>query len=186
MIGNYRIMKIKSLTIYCSSSEKLDQKFYDLSEKIGNFLGQNQINIIYGGGNIGLMGKLSNAALKKGSNVLGVIPEFLKKGENLNLNISQTIIVKTMAERKKILFEKGDAFLILPGGSGTIEEATEVISWKILGIHNKPIIIFNFKNYWDSMIEMYNKVNENNFGNINLQSICETVNTFEEFSLLFK
>ena len=106
-------MKIKSLTIYCSSSEKLDQKFYDLSEKIGNFLGQNQINIIYGGGNIGLMGKLSNAALKKGANVLGVIPEFLKKGENLNLNISQTIIVKTMAERKKILFEKGDAFLIL-------------------------------------------------------------------------
>ena len=179
-------MDIKSLTIYCSSSEKLDQKFYDLSVKIGNFLGQNQINIIYGGGNIGLMGKLSNAALKKGANVLGVIPEFLKKGENLNLNISQTIIVKTMAERKKILFEKGDAFLILPGGSGTIEEATEVISWKILGIHNKPIIIFNFENYWNSMIEMYDYAKNNKFGYKNLQSVCKIVKTFEEFSLLFK
>ena len=185
MIGNYRIMKIKSLTIYCSSSEKLDQKFYDLSEKIGNFLGQNQINIIYGGGNIGLMGKLSNAALKKGANVLGVIPEFLKKGENLNLNISQTIIVKTMAERKKILYEKGDAFLILPGGSGTIEEATEVISWKILGIHNKPIIIFNFENYWNAMIEMYNNAKKNKFGDKNLQSVYKIVKSFEEFSLLF-
>ena len=186
MIGNYRIMKIKSLTIYCSSSGKLDQKFYDLSIKIGNFLGQNQINIIYGGGNTGLMGKLSNAALKKGANVVGVIPEFLKIGENLNLNISKTIIVKTMAQRKKILFEKGDAYLILPGGSGTIEEATEIISWKILGIHKKPIIIFNFENYWNSMIEMYNNAKKNKFGDKNLQSICKTVKTFEEFFLLFK
>ena len=179
-------MDIKSLTIYCSSSEKLDQKFYDLAEKIGFFLGQNQITIIYGGGNIGLMGKLSNVALKKGSNVIGVIPEFLKIGENLNLDISKTIIVKTMSQRKKILFEKGDAFLILPGGSGTIEEATEVISWKILGVHNKPIIIFNFENYWNSMIEMYNNAKKNKFGDKNLQSVCKTIKTFEEFSLLFR
>ena len=186
MIGNYRIMKIKSLTIYCSSSEKLDQKFYDLTECIGFFLAQNQITIVYGGGNIGLMGKVSNAALKKGANVIGIIPEFLKKGENLNLDISKTIIVKTMAQRKKILFEKGDAFLILPGGSGTIEEATEVISWKILGIHKKPIIIFNFENYWNSMIEMYTNAKKNKFGHKNLQSVCKIVKTFEEFSFLFK
>ena len=99
-------MDIKSLTIYCSSSEKLDQKFYDLAEKIGFFLGQNQITIIYGGGNIGLMGKLSNVALKKGSNVIGIIPEFLKIGENLNLDISKTIIVKTMSQRKKYYLKK--------------------------------------------------------------------------------
>ncbi len=186
MIANYRIMKIKSLTIYCSSSKKLDKKFYNLTEKIGIFLGQKQITIIYGGGNIGLMGKLSNAALKMGANVIGVIPEFLKKGENINLDISKTIIVKTMSQRKKILFEKADAFLILPGGSGTIEEAAEVISWKFLGIHNKPIIIFNFDNYWNSMIEMYDNAKKNKFGDKNLQSIFRTVKTFEEFSLLFK
>ena len=99
-------MDIKSLTIYCSSSEKLDQKFYDLAEKIGFFLSKNQITIIYGGGNNGLMGKLSNAALKKGSNVIGVIPEFLTTGENLNLDISKTIIVKTMSQRKKYYLKK--------------------------------------------------------------------------------
>ena len=156
-----------------------------LSEAIGDFLGQNRITIIYGGGNNGLMGKLSNSALKKGANVIGVIPEFLKKGENINLDISKTIIVKTMAQRKKILFEKGDAFLILPGGSGTIEEAAEIISWKILGIHKKPIIIFNFENYWNLMIEMYNNSKINKFGDKNLQSVCKTIKTFEEFSTLF-
>ena len=178
-------MDIKSLTIYCSSSNNLDPKFYDLGEAIGDFLGQNRITIIYGGGNIGLMGKLSNVALQKGSNVIGVIPEFLKIGENINLDISKTIIVKTMSQRKKILFEKGDAFLILPGGSGTIEEATEVISWKILGVHKKPIIIFNFENYWNSMIEMYHNSKKNKFGDKNLQSFCKIVKNFQEFKLLF-
>ena len=178
-------MDIKYLTIYCSSSEKLDQKFYDLAEKIGFFLAQNQITIIYGGGNIGLMGKLSNVALKKGSNVIGVIPEFLKIGENLNLDISKTIIVKTMSQRKKILFEKGDAFLILPGGSGTIEEATEIISWKFLGLHSKPIIVFNFKNYWQSLFAVYENAKKFNFGNKNLQSISINIKTLTEFKSLY-
>ena len=178
-------MKIKSLTIYCSSSNSIHKEFYDLTKEIGVFLGNSKITLVYGGGNNGLMGTLSNSALKVGANVIGIIPEFLKKEENLNQDISKTIIVKNMTQRKKILFEKGDAFLILPGGSGTIEEATEVISWKILGIHNKPIIIFNFENYWSSMFEMYNNAKKNKFGDKNLQSVCKTINTFEEFSALF-
>ena len=178
-------MKIKSLTIYCSSSKNLDQKFYILAEKIGFFLGQKKISIIYGGGNIGLMGKVSNAALKRGSKVIGIIPKFLKKGENINYNISQTIVVQTMSERKKMLFEKGDAFLILPGGSGTIEEATEIISWKILGLHNKPIIIFNYNQYWQSLFDIYDNAKKLNFSNKNLQSISINVNTLTEFKSLF-
>ena len=90
-----------------------------------------------------------------------------------------------MSERKKLLFEKGDAFLILPGGSGTIEEATEIISWKILGLHNKPIILFNFENYWKSLIEMYNNAKKLNFGNKNLQSITINIKTITEFKSLF-
>ena len=178
-------MKIKSLTIFCSSSNNLDQKFLNLAEEIGNFLGQKKISIIYGGGNTGLMGKVSNVALKQGGKVIGIIPDFLKKGENINYNISQTIIVQTMSERKKILFEKGDAFLILPGGSGTIEEATEVISWKILGLHNKPIIIFNFQNYWQSLFDIYENAKKLNFGNRNLQSISINVKTLSEFKSFF-
>ena len=179
-------MIIKSLTIYCSSSILLSQKYYVLAEQIGKFLSNNKISIIYGGGKVGMMGKLSNSAINFGGEVIGIIPEFLKTKEIIDLNITKTIIVKDMHERKKKLFEKGDAYLILPGGSGTIEEATEVISWKILGIHNKPIIIFNFENYWNAMIEMYNNAKKSKFGDKNLQSVCKIVKTFEEFSLLFK
>ena len=131
------------------------------------------------------MGKISQSAFNSDGKVIGVIPEILVSKEIKNLDITETIVVKDMTERKKKLFELGDAFLILPGGSGTIEEATEVISWSILGIHKKPIIIFNFENYWDPMIEMYNNAKQNKFGNKNLQTLCENVKTFEEFSLLF-
>ena len=178
-------MDIKSLTIFCSSSDLLNQQYYNLAEQIGEFLGKKKILIIYGGGKVGLMGKISQSAFNSDGKVIGVIPEILVSKEIKNLNITETIVVKDMAERKKKLFELGDAFLILPGGSGTIEEATEVISWSILGIHKKPIIIFNFENYWDPMIEMYNNAKQNKFGNKNLQTLCENVKTFEEFSLLF-
>tara|TARA_Y100000590_G_scaffold453148_1_gene597638 strand:- start:1157 stop:1696 length:540 start_codon:yes stop_codon:yes gene_type:complete len=178
-------MKIKSLTIYCSSSNNLNKKFYNICEKIAIFLAQKKISIIYGGGNIGMMGKISNLAIKRHAKVIGIIPEFLKKGENINKKISKIIVVKTMSERKKKLFNKGDAFLILPGGSGTIEEATEIISWKVLGIHNKPIIIFNYRNYWKPLLEMYEKSKKLNFSKNNLQSTFINVKTFSEFKSLF-
>jgi len=178
-------MKIKSLTIYCSHSNIIDHEFNNLAEEIGFFLGQNKISIIYGGGNTGLMGRVSNAALNKGSTVIGIIPEFLIERENINYNISKIISVQSMAERKKILFDKGDAFLILPGGSGTIEEAAEVISWKFLGLHSKPIIIFNFNNYWQSLFNLYDNAKKLNFTNKNLQSISKNIKTLTEFKSLF-
>ena len=182
-------MDIKSLTIYCSSSDNLDKKYYDLSIQIGEFLGKNNIKIVYGGGSIGMMGHISRSAMKVGGNVVGIIPEFLDKKEIINKEITESIIVKSMSERKEKLFELGDSFLILPGGSGTIEEATEIISWKFLGIHKKKIIILNFDDYWLPLINMYKNAEENNFGNkfknTNLQSICDNINSFEEFVNLF-
>ena len=174
-------MSIKSLTIYCSSSEELTQDYYDLAEKIGEFLAKKSIKIIYGGGKAGLMGKVSKSSIKFSGKVIGIIPKILATKEKINFETTKTIIVKNMSTRKEKLFNMGDAYLILPGGSGTIEEATEIISWKILGIHNKDIIIFNFKNFWNPLIEMYEKAKINNFGNKNLQNICIHVKTIEEF-----
>ena len=143
------------------------------------------MSIIYGGGKVGMMGKISKSAMNSGGKVIGIIPKFLNFKEIINLDISKTIIVKNMSERKKTLFELGDAFLILPGGSGTIEEATEVISWKLLELHTKKIIIFNYNNYWDPLIRLYNQAKNKKFGNKNLQNICEHVNTFQEFTKIF-
>ena len=178
-------MTIKSLTIYCSSSNNLTPDYYDLAEKIGKFLSKKSIRIIYGGGSVGLMGKISSSANNTGGHVIGIIPKFLVSKEKISSETYKTIIVKNMIERKKKLFEMGDAFLILPGGSGTIEEATEVISWKFLGLHNKEIIIFNFKNFWNPLIKMYTQAKNKKFGNINLQDITKHINTLQEFKKLF-
>ena len=174
-------MPIKSLTIYCSSSESLTQDYYDLAERIGNFLAKKSIRIIYGGGKVGLMGKISKSSTNMGGVVIGIIPIHLVEKEKINNKTTETIIVDNMSIRKQKLFEMGDAYLILPGGSGTIEEATEVISWKILGIHNKEIIIFNFNNFWDPLIKMYEEAKSKKFGNKNLQNVCIHIRTFEEF-----
>jgi len=178
-------MEIKSLTIYCSSSNLLDKKYYNLATQIGEFLGKKKISIVYGGGKVGMMGKISHASINSGGEVIGIIPKFLSSIEIIDSNISKIIIVKDMSERKKKLFQMGDAFLILPGGAGTIEEATEIISWSNLKLHNKSIIIFNFENYWNSMIKMYNNVIKKKFGENNLHSICKIVKNFDEFSTLF-
>ena len=178
-------MTIKSLTIYCSSSDNLTSDYYDLAEKIGKFLSRKSIQIIYGGGSVGLMGKVASSAYNTGGHVIGIIPKFLVSKEKISKETYKTIIVKNMIERKKKLFEMGDAFLILPGGSGTIEEATEVISWKFLGLHNKEIIIFNFKDFWNPLIKMYVQAKNKKFGNKNLQSITKHINTLEEFKKLF-
>ena len=178
-------MLIKSLTIYCSSSDKLSSNFYKLGEELGIFLAKKSIKIIFGGGKVGLMGKVSNSAFNHGGDVIGIIPEFLATKEKKSDQTTKTLVVKNMIDRKKKLFELGDAYLILPGGSGTIEEATEVISWKFLGLHNKEIIIFNYLGYWDDLLKTYQNAKDNNFGNKNLQNICQHVRTLKEFFKLF-
>ena len=179
-------MPIKSLTIYCSSSTKLTKEYYELAKNIGEYLAKNSIKIIYGGGKVGLMGQISKSSTIFGGKVIGIIPKNLVTKEKVNYKITKTIIVMNMSIRKQKLFDMGDAFLILPGGSGTIEEATEVISWKILGIHNKEIIIFNYNNFWDPLIKMYNEAKIKKFGNKNLQNICIHIRTMEEFIKYFQ
>ncbi len=178
-------MDIKSLTIYCSSSDLLDHKYYKLAKEIGIFLSNKKITIIYGGGKVGMMGEISKSAINTGGKVIGVIPKFLNSKEIINYNISKTIIVNDMSERKKKMFQLGDAFLILPGGSGTIEEAVEIISWKLLNIHKKQIIIFNYYSFWNSLIKMYDKFKKKDFAEKNLQNICVNVKNLKEFKKLF-
>ena len=175
-------MIIKSLIIYCSSSNKLTSDYYDLSNKIGVYLANKSIKIIYGGGNSGMMRNISKSSYSSGGKVIGIIRKFLATKTALNTNITKKIVVKDMSKQ---LFQMGDSFLILPGGPGTIEEATEIISWKLLGIHSKEIIIFNFNRYWDPFIKMHDNSCNKKFGNKNLQNICKNVRTMKQFKKLF-
>ena len=168
-------MKIKSLTIYCSASDKLDKKFYNMAKEIAEIISNYHIKVIYGGGNVGLMRTVAKTLIDLKREVIGIIPKFLIKKEKVSLNITKLKIVSSMGKRKEYLFKLGDAFLILPGGTGTLEEVIEVLSWKILKLHNKPIIFLNFDNYWSPLIKQFEKIIENKFGNKNLQNQFQVI-----------
>ena len=179
-------MNIKSLTIYCSSSNNLEPIYYKTSKNITKIIADNNFSIVYGGGQVGIMGIIAKTAIKLGVHVTGIIPEFLNRKEIIFNEINSLKIVQNMYERKKLLFDLGDAFIALPGGTGTIEEITEVISWKVLGLHNKPIIFFNIKGFWNPLLNQFIKINKNNFGNSNLQNIFETINNTKQLDKILK
>tara|TARA_Y100001970_G_scaffold151153_1_gene185207 strand:+ start:1463 stop:2014 length:552 start_codon:yes stop_codon:yes gene_type:complete len=179
-------MKIKSLTIYCSSSQKLNKKFYKMARETAEIISNYKIKVIYGGGNIGLMGEIARTLISLNNEVIGIIPKFLIKKEKLNLKLTSLKIVSNMSKRKEKLFKLGDAFLILPGGTGTLEEVVEVLSWKILKLHNKPIIFLNFDNYWSPLIKQFEKIIENKFGNKNLQNQFQVIKNPKELNKILK
>ena len=162
-------MKIKSLTIYCSASKNINKKYFNIARETAEIISNYKIKVVYGGGNIGLMGEIARTLLRLNADITGVIPKFLIKKEKKNINLTKLIIVNNMNKRKEQLFKLGDSFLILPGGTGTLEEAIEVLSWKILKLHNKPIIFLNFDNYWSPLLKQFDKITYNRFGNKNLQ-----------------
>ena len=177
-------MKIKSLTIYCSASQKLDKKFHKMTKETAEIISNYQIKVIYGGGNFGLMGIIARNLTNLRSEVIGIIPKFLIKKEKINLNISQLKVVSSMSKRKEYLFKLGDAFLILPGGTGTLEEVIEVLSWKILKLHNKPIIFLNYENYWSPLLKQFEKIIKNKFGNKNLQNQFQVIKNPKQLNKL--
>ena len=178
-------MKIKSLTIYCSSSQKLDKKYYKIAKETAEIISNHKIKVIYGGGNVGLMGEIARTLLNLKIDVVGIIPKFLIKKEKINLKLTHLKIVTNMSKRKENLFKLGDAFLILPGGTGTLEEVAEVLSWKILKLHNKPIVFLNFDNYWSPLIKQFENIVKNKFGNKNLQNHFQVINRPKQLIKIF-
>ena len=173
-------MTIKSITVYCSSSDKLSNKYYQDAEEISKLISSFNINIVYGGAKVGIMGVVAKTAKKYKNRVIGVIPNFLSEREIIFENIDELKIVDNMSERKKLLFELGDAYLALPGGTGTLEEIVEVVSWKVMGIHNKPIIFFNKNNFWDNLFQQFKFFEDENFSNKNLQNSFHIIDTVDQ------
>jgi len=179
-------MKIKSLTIYCSASQIIDKKFLKIAKETAEIISNYKIRVVYGGGNVGLMGEIANTLVKLDKDIVGIIPKFLINKEKLNLKLKNLRVVNNMTKRKELLFKLGDAFLILPGGTGTLEEVTEVLSWKILKLHNKPIIFLNLENYWSPLIKQFEKMIKNKFGNKNLQNQYQVIKKPKELEKILK
>jgi uncharacterized protein (TIGR00730 family) len=145
---------LNAITVYCSSSTQLDPDFHGPAKTVGAELARRAITLVYGGGGIGLMGEIARSCQAHGGKVVGVITRILKEKEQGYDDCDELIVVETMQQRKKLMMERGDAFLVLPGGVGTYEEFFEVLAARLVGEHAKPIGIVNSDHFYDPMINM--------------------------------
>jgi uncharacterized protein (TIGR00730 family) len=135
----------------------------EMAAKLGELLARENMALVYGGGGVGLMGVLANAALAAGGQVVGIIPRFLLKREAGHPALTQTVVVETMHQRKLEMFERSEAIVVLPGGIGTLEEFFEVLSWRTLGLHTKPIVILDQGGYWQPLAALLRSCVEGGF-----------------------
>lgn len=156
-------MNIQSVTVFCGSKPGKNPAYVQQALQLGHLLAQHQVTLIYGGGNKGIMGAVANGCLEKGGKVIGIIPKVLIEWEAQHNGLTELIVTENMHERKLLLYDKGDAAIVLPGGLGTMDEFFEMLVWNNLSIHDKKVIIYNFEGYYDALIMMLDKMETEDF-----------------------
>src|SRR5271169_6583319 len=146
--------RIKTVCVYCGSGPGTDPHFVEAAKAFGKILAENGIRLVYGGGSIGLMGAVATSVLDHGGTVTGIIPGFLTSRENALKRVQEMIVTPDMHERKRLMFERSDAFVALPGGIGTLEELVEQLTWQQLGRHSKPVLLANIDGFWEPLLAL--------------------------------
>lgn len=154
---------MKSIAVFCGSSEGAFSIYKESALKLGQELAKHQITLIYGGANVGLMGILADAVLEHGGSVIGVLPQFLQNREIAHTGLTELIMVDSMHERKAKMAELADGFIALPGGPGTLEEYFEIFTWGQLGLHQKPCGLLNINQYFDPLVSMFDTMERHHF-----------------------
>jgi uncharacterized protein (TIGR00730 family) len=154
---------IRSICVYCGSGFGSDPAFKTAAIKLGQAMAENGISLVYGGGNVGLMGTVARSVLDNGGHVTGIIPDFLKAREKMLDDVQETIVVQDMHTRKRLMFEKADAFVALPGGIGTLEELVEQMTWAQLGRHTKPILVLSIQGFWKPLLTLLAHMRDQGF-----------------------
>jgi uncharacterized protein (TIGR00730 family) len=171
---------IKSICVYCASGPGKDPAFMDAAKTFGRILAENGIRLVYGGGSVGLMGALAESVLDNGGAVTGVIPEFLVNREHMLLSVQERLITRDMHERKRLMFERSDAFVALPGGVGTLEELVEQMTWQQLGRHSRPVLALNLARFWDPLCSLLEQMVKLDFIRANLPVTLLVADRVEE------
>ena len=146
--------KIRTVCVYCGSGPGTNPSFVEAAIGFGKALADNGIRLVYGGGSIGLMGAVAKSVLDHGGTVTGIIPDFLTIRENALKRVQELIVTPDMHERKRLMFERSDAFVALPGGIGTLEELVEQLTWQQLGRHSKPVLLANIDGFWEPLLAL--------------------------------
>ncbi|MDR3391762.1 MAG: TIGR00730 family Rossman fold protein [Sulfuriferula sp.] len=162
--------KIRKICVYCGSSMGVDPAFVEAARAFGRILADNDIGLVYGGGDLGLMGAVAHSVLSAGGHVTGIIPHFLQKRENMLESVQELVVVEDMHERKRLMFEKADGFVALPGGIGTLEELVEQLTWVQLERHDKPVLIADIGGFWGPLLALLDHMRDQGFIRANLEA----------------
>lgn len=168
------------VVIYCASSPEIDVVYVEAATRLGRLFAENGITAINGAGKKGLMGAVNDSVLKHKGKVKGIIPRFMVDAGWCHHDLTETVVTETIHERKALMAQSADAVIALPGGMGTLEELAEIITWKQLGLYAKPIVILNVNNYYDSLLEFFEKMMNEKFMNDAYRNMWEVVSTPEE------
>ena len=169
-----------SVCVFCGSRFGKDNVYKKTTENLGRLLAEENCRLVYGAGNIGLMGTVAQNIQSGGGEVMGVIPEHLLNAEVGKTDINNFIVTENMHERKKVMFMNCDAIMILPGGAGTLDEFFEVLTWAQLKLHSKPIVVLNINRFWDPLISLINHLIKNGFADMSLKELFQIVSSPEE------
>jgi uncharacterized protein (TIGR00730 family) len=169
------VQNIRSLCVYCGSSGAVEAQYRDAASELGANLAQAGIALVYGGGRIGLMGLLADAALAAEGKVTGIIPSHLRDAEVAHHGLTELVVVDSMQERKRVMAERADAFAILPGGIGTLDEMFEIVSWKQLRLHDKPILLVDIGGYWAPLRALLDHIIDTGFAGAQTRGLLQVV-----------
>lgn len=171
---------LRSVCVYCASSTKIPAIYFEVANELGRLLGELQLNVVNGAGNIGLMRAVSDATLAAGGTVTGVIPHFMVEQNWYHKGLTQLIEVETMHDRKQKMANLSDACIALPGGCGTLEELLEIITWKQLGLYVNPIAILNVNHYYDPLLQLFEQAIQEQFMRPQHQRLWAVAETAKE------
>ena len=155
--------RVRNVCVYCGSNVGVNPAYATAARTLGATMAKERIGLVYGGGGLGLMGELARAVLAQGGRVTGIIPAFLSKKERMLRDADELIVVDDMHQRKKLMFDKSDAFVALPGGIGTLEELVEQLTWAQLGRHTKPIVLLNIEGFWEPLLALLRHMGDEAF-----------------------
>ena len=172
---------INNVCVFCGSNKPKNDTFFEKEAiRLAKMLYEKKIKLIYGGAKIGIMGIISNELIKRGGEVIGIIHKFLTSKEIVNRKLTELIIVNSMHERKKKMYDLADAFIILPGGIGTLEELSEIITWKVLGIKKKEIFLININGFYNNLLKQFEIMEKHNFLYSNIFEEIKVINESED------
>ena len=155
--------QVRSICVYCGSSDRGPAAHRAAARHLGRLMAESGIQLVFGGGRVGLMGTIADSAMQAGGRVVGIIPEHLVRAEVGHADVSELIVVANMHTRKEIMFTRADGFVVLPGGPGTLDELFEILTWRQLGLHDKPVVIVNLDGYWDTLIALIESMIETDY-----------------------